>query len=619
MKRDSGKLAAAVITAALAVGFSMPSIAANECKIQYGYHTGSGKNRQDIIKTTYINKGATKTINRSNLNYVKNLKSTRVRFYLDGASNVTLGKDQVNPLPPSYYLSQVKLVKVTCLNNASGNNSTPNAMVSAMKAAGKTASAIAVALKNTFNQTRNQVAQLLKNAGYAANQVAAALKSAFNATATQVAQALKVAGYAANQVAAALKSAFNATATQVAKALKAAGYAANQIAAALNSAFNASATAIAKALKAAGYTLDQVAAALKQGLKLTRQQTEAALKAAGYAASQIKAVLDRLYGQAATATGRAIAGAMKIRNVFHGTYDYGLVARRCYYPSGRRLYGPGVGSVPLPNTNRALTVTITGDNLMTASSITGLPRGASARITARGNCGIQLDIRIPRSVARNTRGTAYIMSGRQRGPAFSYVVGPIPGNTGNRTTPPPTRGNTPARGNSGSVKPDLVPYSTTNRLYKVGSATVLDNQNNLYTALVPFNNSVFCQAIPQAGYDDDNQLTANRRMVTVPNIVWGVKNNSSQAVNTPFNIELWKGGRVVASHTITSLTANQISTFTFSRPLSQTCVARVGSGSGCYHCGRRTEGWNDNLGYKIKVDSGNAIEESKEQNNSSVL
>ncbi len=675
MKQGTRLLTGSAIIGVLALGFSTPSLAANECKIKYGYHTGSGNSRQDKTKTVYINKSTTKLINQNNLNYVKNLKSTEATFYLDGfgVRDVTLGQNQVNPLPPSFYLSQVKLKKVKCLDNASSNNSTPNAMVSAMKAAGNTASAIALALKNTFNQTQKQVTQLLKNAGYTTNQIAAALKSAFNATAIQVAKALKAAGYAVNQIAAALKSAFNATATQVAKALKAAGYAVNQIAAALKStfnatakqvaqalkaagyaarqiaaalksafnasvdqvakalkaagytadqiaaslkgAFNASATAIAKALKAAGYTLDQTAAALKQGLKLTRQLTEAALKAASYAASQIKAVLDRLYGQAETATGRALAGAMKIRNVFLGTYDYSLVARRCFFPSGRTLYGPGVGSVPFPNTNRAITVTITGDNLMTASSIAGLPRGASARITARGNCGIQLEIRIPRSVARNTRGTAYVMSARQRGPAFPYVVGPIPSNTGNRTAPPPARGNTPTRGNAGSSRPDLIPFQAQNRLYKVGSGTTLDDQNNLYTALYPFNNSAFCQTIPQGGITSNNMLTANRRTITVPNILWGVENKSDQAVNNPFNIQLLRGNQVVASRTINSLAANQVSTFSYSRPSSQTCVARVGSGNGCYHCGKKTEGWNDNPGYTVKVDSGNAIQESSERNN----
>ncbi len=682
---------------------SLSSFATNECRIKYGYNSGSGMNRTDHTKYQYINKGQTVNINRNRMNYVQNLKNNPVKFYLNGAANVTLNKNQVNPTV-SYYLNVVKLVKAKCLNDSSTSQpQTPQIMVNTMKAASATAGAIALALRNTFNLGYNEIASLLKSAGYpinqiasalkvslnntsaqvgealksagysinqiasalksvfgnvaakvgeglkaagysinqiasalksafgnvaakvgeglkaagySINQIASALKSAFGNVAAKVGEGLKAAGYSINQIAAALKSAFGNVAAKVGEGLKAAGYSINQIASALKSAFNNAADKIAHGLKGAGYTLQQIAETMKNNLGYTREQIKQALLAAGYALSQIEQVLNQLFGQASDSAGQVVAGAMRIRNIFHGTYPYSLVAQRCFHPSGRTLYT--TTSLPLPNTNRDLVVTLTGDNLMAASSISGLPRGATARITAGGNCGIQLAIRIPSSVAVNTSGTAYVMAGRQRGPRFNYTVGPIPSQS-TSTRIPSTRTGSRGGNTASSNNPDLIPFKVNTSLYKVGTATTLDNQNNLYTALDPFNNSTFCQSVPQGGTARNNMPTANRRTISVPNIVWGVKNDSNQNVTESFTIQLKRGSHVVNSHTINSLNAGQMMTFSFSRPTSQTCVSRVGLGGGCYHCGGRNEGWNDNAGYRIEVDTGNDISERNENNNSSNL
>jgi len=109
----------------LVVSFSSVSYGGNECKIKYGWNTGNSlhgtfKNHSNTI---YLDKGETKTINKNRMNYVKNLKSRKVKFYLENASDVTLGEDQQNPGVGTYVVT-VKLKKLTCLDTASSPNTT---------------------------------------------------------------------------------------------------------------------------------------------------------------------------------------------------------------------------------------------------------------------------------------------------------------------------------------------------------------------------------------------------------------------------------------------------------------------------------------------------------------
>ncbi|GAB4122567.1 MAG: hypothetical protein Fur0014_21740 [Rubrivivax sp.] len=63
---------------ALAAALTAPAWAANECKVEYGFFTGSGFNRQDKTETVNLNAGQTLSVNRSNLNFVRNIGTNKV-------------------------------------------------------------------------------------------------------------------------------------------------------------------------------------------------------------------------------------------------------------------------------------------------------------------------------------------------------------------------------------------------------------------------------------------------------------------------------------------------------------------------------------------------------------
>ncbi|GAB1257476.1 hypothetical protein NBRC116494_19780 [Aurantivibrio plasticivorans] len=317
-----------VATLMMLSGMSLSAFAANECRIEYGYHTGSGFNRQDKVKRVYLDVNETKTINQSKLNYVKNLKDNKATFYLTGVSDITLDKNSINPLV-GFYLTPVRLDKVRCLNQTTQSFNAPEALIQAFKQANKTASQIAEGLNDTFNLGGQQIAQLLRAANYSANQVAKALQDTFNASAQQIGGWMKAAGYTGAQVISAVKNVvgasvqtaariakqtFNAAGATVAAWLKGAGYAARDIAQALQSELNASAQQVATWLKAAGYTGSQVIGAIKQGVQASAQvaadiassvfnagaQTAAQwMKAAGYTAEQIAASVISAYNMGA--------------------------------------------------------------------------------------------------------------------------------------------------------------------------------------------------------------------------------------------------------------------------------------------------------------------------------
>ena len=89
--------------------------AKDECKVKYSWNTGNvlEGNFKNHSKTIKLDKGQTKNIGKNRMNYVLNKKSNKVKFYLDNASDVTLGKDQRNPAAGNY-ITTVKLVKAKC-------------------------------------------------------------------------------------------------------------------------------------------------------------------------------------------------------------------------------------------------------------------------------------------------------------------------------------------------------------------------------------------------------------------------------------------------------------------------------------------------------------------------
>ena len=338
-------------------GLSMPALAANECKIKYGWNTGNSlagtfKNHS---RTVYLNKGQTKTINKSRMNYVKSLKTRKVKFYLSsGASDVTLGKDQRNPLVGTY-TNTPRLDKVKCLNTSTTSSSspsitpTPAQLVQTLKNQGVAVQDIAKQLQNTLNQSKNNIAILLKGGGFSKSQIAFALKSGLSANATQIlsaikgafsdlsrksgAQLLKSQAFSVRDIVKAIVSAMGGTHQQIVKAMRDAGFTnQNQITEILvtivmievnivvtvvtfgasGSAVQMAMPAILEAFRLAGYTTLQAGAALKAGTTATRAQAEQALKAAGFVKSQILAALNKYYGIAKRAeknVGRQAANA----------------------------------------------------------------------------------------------------------------------------------------------------------------------------------------------------------------------------------------------------------------------------------------------------------------------
>ncbi len=265
------------------------------------------------------------------------------------------------------------------------------------------------------------------------------------------------------------------------------------------------------------------------------------------------------------------------------------------------------------------TVTIRGRGLVAATALSGLPSGARYQIAERGSGQsgraawdyIHVEITVSSRTRMGTRGRATVQAAGAQGPAFRWVV--------QQVTPPSGRGSsgrgTGRGGGSSRSAPDLAPMQVGNSLYKVGSATTMDANQDPYTALSPFNNSPFCQGVPQGGTARNNMPTANRRDITVPDIRWGVENPSSADVNQAFTVQLVFGGRVVASQRVNRLARGQRAEFTYQRPQSTATVARVGPGNGCYHAGLSREGWNDNAGYDVRVDTQNDVSESNEGNN----
>ena len=97
------KLGLIIIVGLLFVSISSIAYGAG-CKIKYGWNKGNTlagtfKNKS---KTITLSKGQTKTINKDRMNYVKNLKNRKVKFYLKKATDVTLEKDQRNPAVGTY-------------------------------------------------------------------------------------------------------------------------------------------------------------------------------------------------------------------------------------------------------------------------------------------------------------------------------------------------------------------------------------------------------------------------------------------------------------------------------------------------------------------------------------
>lgn len=642
-------------TAALLIGITMSAQAANECKVEYAVATSYNSSSTEQV---FINEGETKNINEGNVLYVKNLNSRKVRAYRSGAMEyIDLPQNGRDP-GMGTYVGNVILQKVKCFSASESTPTyqTPAAMISALKGAGVALNQIAAQVVAAFNLGGAELAELLKAASYDAGQIAEALNDQMNLTGAQVAQALKDAGFSASQVAEALNEQLNLAGAQVAQLMKDVGFGAAQIADALKGQFNEGAGQIALWLRGVGFTASQVAAALADEFNHTAGLMAEWLDHAGYTAAEIAEVLKNRFNadseQAAEILKNLAVSAADVATVlrasFNSTahqaadilidlYALGEAALRAAlqaagYAAAQieealtppvrvggviildKLYGPTSSNgsiVPLFKNRHPLPYEVRGNGLTAITSVTGLPSGAVVEIGYKEDSRLRLNILIPEIVQEGRTGTADLLAGRTKVGSFDWRV---------QAMPEAERG--PAGGivqQPARALPDVAPTTFVNQLYRVGSATTTDNAGSNYTALDPFNNSPYCQGIAQAGNTRAGGQTANRRDVRVPNIRWGVRNTSTVDVTTAFTIQLVRGQQVLATQNISALPAGQQQEFEYVRPQSTTTVARVGLGTGCYHAGMQDEGWNDNAGYQVRVDSGANVAESNENNNSGAL
>ena len=324
------------------------------CEIEYSYYTGGGFNKQNHTVTTTIGEGEAKSINQSNMNHVQNLDDLPVTFVLSGAFDVTLNKDQRNPLVGPYLQPQpVTLVKAICegAGSASSQVLTPAILVNTMQAADATSAAIASALSNQLSLTIPQIAGAMKNSGFGVGDVAKALKQGLGAGAKPVmaaikavygvsddvaAAALKTAGFGMKVIMAALKEVYSSPVGRIVPLLKGLGYKAQDIARGLREVFGLSASQARKvilkvfkfsikvqakilkeagfglgeiisalrvsigelssALKYAGYSALEVAKAFKTNLRLTRDEAIRAFSGSGFSKADINRAIARVYG-----------------------------------------------------------------------------------------------------------------------------------------------------------------------------------------------------------------------------------------------------------------------------------------------------------------------------------
>lgn len=151
----------------------------------------------------------------------------------------------------------------------------------------------------------------------------------------------------------------------------------------------------------------------------------------------------------------------------------------------------------------------------------------------------------------------------------------------------------------------LDPFDPGNVLYVVrsGNTTTTDNFQQIYHAL---SREEHCAGITVPAVKpppDQNAIEANEREVTVPDIRWGVKNNSNTVIAAGAVAELRFNNRVVATFNVTqAVQPNQtLLAPAFRRPDSTNTVARLTGGGVCYHKGTPRDGWNDNDGYTITI------------------
>ncbi len=541
----------------LLFAFTFPAQAANECQVYYSYTNNSGNTRSQTLN---LDEGETQSVGTNGIRVIQNKENYPVRVEITA----------LGPIP-----NQRKWVT---LNN-SGDQDPPFSVYPAP------VTLYQIECGGSSFGSAADMLSTLQNAGVSTDDIIRALRSTFDLSGPSLLELLLESNIEPIDIARPLSSVLRVNAEQVITWLQDAGVPVDSAARILRQSFR--------------LNLNDVAEVLRNVYGLSIEATAEALQTAGFAASQVN---------------QWLANLMSINLVISG-HTSGYFATPSSNPNGRFPLHYGTNNI-----------TISGLALFATTAINGFPPGSSVQIVGRGpgpqnsrgipgSDYIHVQIDIPTTARNGLRGSATLRLSSSNGPRFNWVI-QRPSNDNGTRVPNPVP---PTTGGGNSNLPDLVVMPSQVRLYLVGTATTLDDNGDTFTALDPFNNSPHCQGIAQGTTGNNNLPTSNTRRIRLPDIRWGVENDSNVAINTPFTVELWQGNQLVATQQVRRLGRRGRATFSYRRPQSVTTVARVGQGQGCYHFGLSSAGWNDNPGYTVRVDTNEDIEERRENNNAGNL
>ncbi len=445
--------------ALLAMSCASVATAQQQCTVRYGWNTSSG-NEDTTIDFAL---GATQSINRSDMRYVRNNGNWPVEVAMTGVlvSPFTLQPGDRNPAQGPYQtLPMSSPPALATLRCVTPTFNTASQLIDAFQAAGQSVDAIATGLKDLMGLGGAQVFNALRSANIGVNQATSAVRQAFNAGGQQMAAWLIDSGVPIGEIGQALRSAYNASAQQIAQWLNAAGQSRADIARALTSVSQltpqqvigalrnvTSATAEqavavlkqidrimtsqfcspsdcqqpAQWLQAGGYNAEQALGALRVHFNVTRERAEQlaqsvfglvgeaiqqVLELAGYLnqpqhLEHMIAANEALGARAQSSVAKVQASTIDISYIIHGDY------RQCgVHPSayqGDRLFA-GSNPVRLQNSGQAFALTVSGSAGLIAPgvSLQGLPPGTQVTVTSQVPC-LQADSHLVLQVTIPTR------------------------------------------------------------------------------------------------------------------------------------------------------------------------------------------------------------------------
>lgn len=156
--------------------------------------------------------------------------------------------------------------------------------------------------------------------------------------------------------------------------------------------------------------------------------------------------------------------------------------------------------------------------------------------------------------------------------------------------------------------PDLVPVAAV--AYRLGSLDGCGRQG-----IAPEQSDTIVQTLCNLVTAPTQTNPHVEQLVDVGGVRWGVRNNSSFAITTPFRVQLKNGINIIQEQTVQSLGANQQVLFTFNRPENRRTIVRDFNCPRCMDKNVAPFNWVDPI-FTVVVDVGTAVRESSEGNNS---